>query len=116
MGAIGSGRTICGTLVGGLLFVGFFQGSNATDAPEVQDEGRTRAIGSVRRLFDGFAERFGDTDCTTLTGCDWSKKEDRQRYYKEEVYKGTCYTYFEYVLDHCLNEIMDGNPDMGDRS
>lgn len=56
-------------------------------------------------MFRGFIERFGDTDCRTLTGCDWSKEEDRNRYYQEEVYKDKCYDYFEYVLVHCLGRV-----------
>jgi len=78
---------------------------NALQEPEVQDERRTRAIDSVRGLFHGFVERFGDTDCRTLTGCDWSKKEDRDRYFREEVYKETCYNYLDYVLARCLDQM-----------
>jgi len=105
MGAVETGRTICGTLFGGAVFVGYLHGMNATQAPEVQGKSRTRAIESVRGLFQGFVERFGDTDCRTLIGCDWSKKEDRERYFREEVYKGTCYNYLDYVLARCLDQM-----------
>lgn len=105
MGAVETGRTICGTLFGGAVFVGYLHGMNATQAPEVQGKSRTRAIESVRELFQGFVERFGDTDCRTLIGCDWSKKEDRERYFREEVYKETCYNYLDYVLARCLDQM-----------
>jgi hypothetical protein len=105
MGAINTGRTICGILFGGSIFLGFHHGSDAAGAPEVNDEKRSRAIASVNGLFQGFIDRFSDTDCKTLTGCDFSKKEDVDRYIQEEVYKDKCFKYFEYVLARCLGEI-----------
>jgi hypothetical protein len=101
-GAIGEGRTICGTLFGGTVFLGSVCGNHAEWPPEPNDERRSQAIGSVQGLFRGFVERFGDTDCRTLTGCDPRNEEDAKRYLKEEVYKGTCYQYLHYVLTQCL--------------
>ena len=77
---------------------------DSTDAPNLKDEKRLKAIKSVNDLFNGFISRFGDTNCKTLTGCDWSKKEDVQRYFKCEIYKDTCYRQFEYVIEQCIAE------------
>ena len=104
MGAINSGKTICGVLFGGSIYLGFLNGMGATNAPELEDEGRLKAIKSVNELFNGFIKRFWETDCTALTGCDWSKKEDINRYFKEEIYKDTCFRQFEYVIEKCLAE------------
>ena len=101
-GAIDSGKTICGILFGGAVYQGYLSGLGATGAPGVKDEKRKQAITSVRDLFQGFNEKFGDTDCKTLTGCDWSKKEDVKRYFKEKIYKNTCYHQFEWVLADLL--------------
>ena len=101
-GAIASGKTICGTLFGGTAFLGYLHGENASTAPAPEGQKRNQAIESVKELYQGFIERFGDTDCQTLTGCDWSKEEDIKRYREEEVYKETCFLYFEYVLSKCL--------------
>ena len=76
----------------------------STDAPELMDAKRLKAINSVNELFNGFINRFAETDCTTLTGCDWSKKDDVKRYFKDEIYKDTCFRQFEYVVEKCLNE------------
>ena len=38
------------------------------------------------------------------TGCDWSKKEDINRYFKDEIYKDTCFRQFEYVVEKCIAE------------
>jgi hypothetical protein len=104
MGAINSGKTICGVLFGASIYLGFLNGKDATDAPKLKDEGRLNAIKSVNDLFNGFTNQFGETDCTALTGCDWSKKEDIKRYFKDEIYKDICFRQFEYVVEKCINE------------
>jgi len=103
-GAINSGKTICGVLFGASIYLGFLNGMGATNAPELKDEGRLKAIKSVNELFNGFINRFAETDCTALTGCDWSKKEDINRYFKDEIYKDTCFRQFEYVIEKCIAE------------
>lgn len=105
MGAIDSGKTICGFLFGGAVYLGYLSGKNATAAPAVKDPGRAWAIASVKGLFQGFIERFGTTDCCTLTGCNFSQKTDVRRYFKEKVYEHTCYRQFDYVLKHCLAQL-----------
>jgi hypothetical protein len=104
MGAISSGRTICGILFGAVVYLGYLNGIDETGAPAVNDDKRKAAIKSVENLFVGFDKRFGHTDCRTLTGCDWSKQEDIKRYRQEQIYKDTCYPQFEYVLEKCLNQ------------
>ena len=113
MGAINSGKTICGVLFGGSIYIGFLNGANSTEAPKIKDERRLNAIKSVNELFNGFTHQFGETDCTTLTGCDWSKKEDIKRYFKDEIYKDTCFRQFEYVVEKCIAEKSSMSPDCG---
>lgn len=74
-------------------------------APEVEDGQRIKAIETVNRLFRGFIGEFGFTDCRSLTNCDFSKKEEVDRYMQDEVYKHTCFKQFEYVLAYCLDQI-----------
>lgn len=105
MGAIDSGKTICGFLFGGAVFLGYLSGEKATEAPALEDRGRARAIASVKGLFQGFIERFGTTDCRMLTGCDFSQKTDVRRYFKEKIYENTCYLQFDYVLKQCLAQL-----------
>ena len=83
---------------------------DSTDVPEPKDERRLKAIKSVNDLFRGFIDQFGDSDCKTLTGCDWSKKEDAKRYFKDKVYNDVCYPQFKYVLEKCFNETARANP------
>ena len=109
MGAIDSGKTICGILFGGSIYLGFLNGMDATGAPKLKDKRRLNAIKSVNELFKGFIKQFGESDCTTLTGCDWSKKEDIKRYFKDQIYNDTCYRQFEYVVEKCINETASAN-------
>jgi hypothetical protein len=104
MGAISSGRATCGILFGAVVYLGYLNGIDETNAPAVKDEKRKAAIQAVNKLFEGFNKRFGHTDCQTLTGCDWSKQEDVKRYRQEQIYKDTCYPQFEYVLKACINQ------------
>ncbi|MDH3838522.1 MAG: C-GCAxxG-C-C family protein [Desulfobacteraceae bacterium] len=104
MGAINSGKTICGVLFGASIYLGFLNGKDSANAPKLKDEGRLKAIKSVHELFNGFINQFGETDCTSLTGCDWGKKEDIKRYFKDEIYKDICFRQFEYVVEKCINE------------
>lgn len=104
MGAIISGKTICGVLFGASIYLGFLNGMNSTDAPKLKDEKRLNAIKSVNDLFNGFINQFGETDCKALTGCDWSKKEDIDRYFKDEIYKDTCFRQLEYAVAKCVAE------------
>ena len=99
-----TGKTICGALFGGAVVLGYLQGMNTTEAPGIKDQGRSRAIESVQGLFNGFIKDYGDSDCQTLTGCNWSKADDRKRYFKEKVYKDKCYNYLKYVIAYCLDQ------------
>ena len=105
-GAVMSGKTTCGILFGAMIYLGYLHGINATGAPGHRDRRRKRAIASVEALFKGFSKQFGHTDCQTLTGCDWTRKRDLKRYYKEEIYKDTCFQQFKYVVEKCIA----GNP------
>ena len=104
MGAINSGKTICGILFGASIYLGLFNGRNSAEAPKLKNEGRLQAIKSVNELFNGFITQFGETDCKGLIGCDWSKEDDIKRYFKDEIYKNTCFRQFEYVVEKCLDE------------
>jgi hypothetical protein len=104
-GAINSGNTICGILFGSTAFLGFLHGNGKSSPPEVDDGQRIKAIETVNRLFKGFMEEFGTTDCRSLTHCDFSKKEEVDRFRQNEVYKHTCFKQFEFVLAYCLDHI-----------
>jgi len=97
-GAIGSGKATCGILVGGAIYLGYLSGTGAAQEPDVGDDRRKLAIARVDELYRGFIAQFGDTDCKALTGCDWSKKDDVERYRRDRIYLTACAKQFEHVL------------------
>jgi hypothetical protein len=101
-GAISSGKTICGILFGGTVFLGYLLGRKEVDKPAIENTNRIQAISAVNTLFKGFIERFGTSDCQTLTNCDFSKQEEVDRFMREEVYKDICFVQFEYILSYCM--------------
>ena len=103
-GAINTGKTICGILFGASIYLGFLNGIDSTDVPKPKDKRRLKAIKSVNELFNGFINQFGESDCKTLTGCDWRNKKDVKRYFKDQIYKDTCFRQFEYVIEKCIME------------
>ena len=104
-GAINSGKTICGILFGATAFLGFMLGSDAEDAPRVKDAGRTDAIAAVNKLYRDFIVKFGETECKALTGCDFSRNGEADRYIRDQIFKETCFPQFEHVLSFCLDQI-----------
>ena len=107
LGAIHSegSKTICGVLYGSTAFLGFLCGRDEVAEPAVEDPRRKQAIAAVNRLFSGFLERFGATECHTLTRCDHSIPEEVERFHNDEVYRDSCLPQLEYVLSYCLEQI-----------
>ena len=98
-------HTICGMLYGSTAFLGFLHGRNQSKEPELEDPKRKQAIAAVNGLFNGFLERFGATECRTLTKCDHSIPAEVERFYKDEVYNDACVPQFRYVLAYCLDQL-----------
>ena len=107
LGAINSGgsKTICGVLYGSTAFLGFLHGRDQTAEPAVDDPKRKQAIAAVNGLFNGFLERFGATECHTLTRCDHSIPEENERFHRDQVYTDSCLPQLEYVISYCLEQI-----------
>jgi hypothetical protein len=107
LGAIHSrgSKTICGMLYGSTACLGFLCGRDENTDPAVEDPKRRQAIAVVNGLFNGFVEKFGATECHTLTRCDHSIPEEVEKFYSNEAYRDSCLPQFEYVLSYCLDRI-----------
>lgn len=102
LGAIISGQTTCGLLIGSVVAIGLKAGQEKECLPLEDLNARDRAVVEVAELYEDFQKEFGSTECRVLTGCDFSKTEDQKRYYEKEVYKSTCYKFFEYVMNRFI--------------
>jgi hypothetical protein len=112
-GAIRSGKTICGELFGATAFLGAIYGVGGPRPPAVDDARRRQAIDAVGGLYRGFIERFGNTECAALTGCDWTSEQGMTRFQQEQVFERHCCRQLEHVLAVCLDKIcsLSANPE-----
>ena len=108
MGAILTGRTTCGLLIGCSTAIGLKCGNGRAGVPEEHTPDRDRAIGAVESLYRDFLERFGSTDCHTLSGCNYADPEDVERRRQSEGWKETCDVFLEFVMTRCAEMAREG--------
>ena len=98
MGAIETGQTTCGLLIGSSVAIGLKCRNGRRGIPEEHPEDRDRAIAGVERLYRSFLEEFGSTDCRVLSGCDYSNPADIEHRRQNEDWKTTCDVFLEFVM------------------
>lgn len=102
MGAISSGQTTCGLLIGSSIAIGLLCGQGEEGIPEEHESERNKAIHAVAELYKGFLKEFGSTDCKTLSHCDFSNPEDLNRYTQNKGWKNTCDVFLKFVMNECI--------------
>jgi len=108
MGAIASGQTTCGLLIGSGVAIGLRCGQGKKGIPEKNETERNRAIGAVGHLYQEFLKEFGSSDCRTLIQCDFSDPNDRGRYIQDKVWKETCDVFLQFVMNKCADMAASG--------
>lgn len=108
MGAILSGQTVCGLLVGSSTAIGFRCGQGKKAIPEEHEIERNKAINAVGELYRDFLKEFGSTDCKTLSHCDFSNPEDLNRYVQNKGWKKTCDIFLKFVMNKCIGMAEEG--------
>jgi hypothetical protein len=106
LGAIMSGQTVCGTLVGAATAIGLKCGEGKEGTPEENVSGRACVIDAVGTLYRDFIDEFGSTDCATLCHCDFTNDDDVMNYIQNKGWKDTCDLFLSFVLKKCamMNE------------
>jgi hypothetical protein len=102
MGAILSGQTVCGLLIGSSIAIGLRYGQGKEGVPEEHEGDRNKAIQAVGELYRNFLQEFGSTECKTLSKCDWSNSEDVTRWIQEKGWKSTCDVYLKFAMNKCV--------------
>ena len=102
MGAILSGQTTCGLLIGSSIAIGLRCGQGKEGIPEEHEGERNKTIHAVGELYSNFLKEFGSTDCKTLSHCDFSNQEDLDRYIQNKGWKNTCDVFLKYVMNKCI--------------
>lgn len=108
MGAIGSGQTTCGLLIGPSLAIGLRCGQGRNGPPDENEDERNKAIRGAGRLYRAFIKEFGGTDCKLLSGCDFSNPDDVKRYAQDKVWKSRCDVFLKFVMTKCVEMAEEG--------
>jgi len=108
MGALATGRTTCGLLIGSSVAIGLRCGVGKRRIPEEHAPDRERAIAGVASLYRDFLKEFGSTDCRALSGCDYSNPEDIERRMLNEDWKQTCDVFLRFVMIRCAAMAREG--------
>ena len=101
LGAILSGDTTCGLLIGSSVALSLFCGLEKEGIPENHENERNKAIQYVSDLYSSFIKEFGSTQCKTLTKVDFRKGKEISDYITNKKWKKTCDVYLNFVFRKC---------------
>ncbi len=108
MGAIGSGTTTCGLLIGSSIGIGLRCGQELQGIPEENEDAREKAIQVVNELYTEFYAKFKSTDCKTLNKVDFRKGEEITDWMLQEGWKKTCDIFLNYTIRKCHSMVEEG--------
>ncbi len=106
MGAISSGTTTCGLLIGSSIAIGFRCGRETDSIPEQNTKERSRAIKAVKNLYQDFLKKFNETECKKLSKYNLSNPNEAVEYAQKKAYKSTCDIFLNFVINKC-NEMAE---------
>ena len=108
LGAILSGDTTCGLLIGSSIALSFRCGHGKNEIPEKCDDERNKAIQAVGELYSDFLEEFGSTKCKEISHVDFSDGEEIGRYISTKGWKQTCDIFLGHVIRKCVSMVEEG--------
>jgi hypothetical protein len=109
MGAITSGQTTCGLLIGSSIAIGLRCGQGKKEIPEEHESERGKAILAVEELYNDFLKKFGSTECKALNqGANFSNQEEMIQWAIDKRYKQTCDVFLKFVFEKCVKMAEEG--------
>lgn len=108
LGAIGSGNTTCGLLIGSSIAIGLRCGQEIHGIPEQNEDAREKAIQAVNQLYNEFLTKFRSTDCKTLNKVDFRKGEEITEWMIKRGWKQTCDIFLNFTMRKCVSMVEDG--------
>lgn len=100
-GAIMSGNTTCGLLIGCSIAIGFKYGQGKTGRPEEFLIERGKAIEEVNKLYKEFIEKFGSSECKVINNVDFTKGEEVVNWMTNKGWKKTCDIFLDFIIKKC---------------
>jgi len=107
-GAILSGQTTCGLLIGSSIAIGFRCGQGKKGIPEEHESVREKAITAVNELYDTFLKQFNSTECKTLNHVDFRKAEEFAQWTITKGWKQTCDVFLNFTIKKCIKMAEEG--------
>ena len=107
-GAIGSGDTTCGLLIGTTMAIGLRHGQGKSCIPIEDTDARDKANAEVNEFYRDFLSEFGTSHCKQLIGLDLGKPEEAKEYREKEIYKDTCFKFFKFVMNRFIERDKQG--------
>ncbi len=108
-GAILSGQTTCGLLIGSSIAIGLRCGQGKKEIPEEHESERGKAILLINDLYNDFLKEFGSTECKTLNeGTDFSNPDETADWAINKKYKQTCDVFLKFVFEKCVKMAEEG--------
>nr|MDO8133479.1 C-GCAxxG-C-C family protein [Candidatus Njordarchaeum guaymaensis] len=108
MGAIQSGNTTCGLLIGSSVAIGLKVGHGQETIPEENDKIRKKAVQEVNKLYKAFLQEFGCTECKKMSRHDFSNPESALRYIQTKAWKTTCDKGLKFIFDYVKSRTEEG--------
>ena len=108
MGAILSGQTTCGLLIGSSIAINLRCGQGKKGIPEEHESRRAKAITAVNDLYNDFLKEFGSTECKALNHMDFRKPEELAQWAVTKGWKQTCDVFLKFVFEKCIKMAEEG--------
>ena len=108
VGAVLTGQTTCGLLIGSSVAIGLRCGQGMDGVPEEHEDDRISAIIAIGDLYRDFRKEFDRTDCKTLSHCDFSDSTDLEQWIQDKGWKSTCDVYLKFVMNKCIEMAEEG--------
>jgi len=99
-GGVARHQSMCGALLGAALALGLREGLSGGGAKVVSGGVRPK----VRRLLDGFRERFGAVDCRQLVPYDFNAPGGYEAFRNSDTMQQKCHHYVRYVVETLAKE------------
>jgi hypothetical protein len=107
-GAIQTGNTTCGLLIGSSVAIGLKVGHGQETVPEENDKARKKAVQELNKLYNAFWKEFGCTECKKMSGNDFSDPESTLQYIQAKGWKTTCDKGLKFIFDYMKARTVDG--------
>ncbi len=108
LGAITSGQTTCGLLIGSSIAIGLRCGQGINGIPEEHETERSRVIQAVNELYTEFLKKFNSTECKTLNRTDFTLPEELAKWMMTKGWKQTCDVFLGFTMQKCSQMVEEG--------